>query len=163
MLKTKVFNLDGVYLSKFARYGATTMPLGPIEMLCIKFPETAITDDIALKLKDLVDSQMIRIVDILFIRKTASGEVITTELDEMADVDHSLLDASISEISGLISEEDVADIAQKLDGNSFAAVMLFENTWATQFRDAVLQADGQLLLSERIPHSVIEAVTTVKS
>jgi len=41
--------------------------------------------------------------------------------------------------------------------------MLFENTWATQFRDAVLQADGQLLLSERIPHSVIEAVTTVKS
>jgi hypothetical protein len=132
-------------------------------MLCIQFPETAITDDIALKLKDLVDHQTIRIVDILFIRKTASGEVMTTELDEMEDVDHSLLDASISEISGLIAEEDVADIAQKLDSNSFAAVMLFENTWATQFRDAVLKADGQLLLSERIPHSVIEAITTVKS
>lgn len=139
------------------------MPLGPVEMLCIKFPETAITQDIALALKQLVDRQTIRIIDILFIRKTASGEVTATELDEMADVDHSLLDPSISEISGLIAEEDVTDIAQKLDSNSFAAVMLFENTWATQFRDAVLQADGQLLLSERIPHSVIEAITTVKS
>lgn len=139
------------------------MPLGPVEMLCIQFPKTAITDDIALKLKDLVDRQTIRIIDIVFIRKTASGEVMTTELDEMEDVDHSLLDASISEISGLIAEEDVADIAQKLDSNSFAAVMLFENTWATQFRDAVLKADGQLLLSERIPHSVIEAVMSVKS
>lgn len=139
------------------------MPFGPIEILCIKFPETAITDNIASALKKLVDSQMIRIVDILFIRKDAIGNVTTTELDEMEDVDRSLLDASISEISGLISEEDVTDIAQKLDSDSFAAVMLFENTWATQFRDAVLDADGQLLLSQRIPNSVIEAVTTVKS
>ncbi|RZM79424.1 DUF6325 family protein [Leptolyngbya iicbica] len=139
------------------------MPFGPVELICIKFPETAITDDITLKLKDLVDRQTIRIVDILFIRKTASGEVTITELDEMTDVDHSLLDPAIAEISGLISEEDVADIGQRLDTDSFAAVMLFENTWATQLRDAVVQADGQLVLSDRIHHSVIEAVTTVKS
>ncbi|WP_204140080.1 DUF6325 family protein [Halomicronema sp. CCY15110] len=138
------------------------MPLGPVEIICIRFPETAITDNIALKLKDLVDHQTIRIIDILFIRKSITGAVTAAELDEMADVDHSLLDTAIAEISGLISEEDVADIAQQLDPDSFAAVMLFENTWATQFRDAVLQANGQLLLSDRIPHSVIEAATTVK-
>jgi hypothetical protein len=40
------------------------MPLGPIEILCIKFPETAITGDIATALKELVDTRMIRIVDI---------------------------------------------------------------------------------------------------
>lgn len=139
------------------------MPLGPIEMICLKFPETAIKDDIALALKELVDRKTIRIVDILFVRKGGDGEILVTEMDEMKDIDHSLLDASISEISGLISEEDIEDIAAQLDRGSFAAIMLFENTWATTFRDAVLSANGQLLLSERIPHSVIEAAMTVKA
>ena len=139
------------------------MPLGPIEIICLKFPETAIKDDIALALKELVDNKTIRIVDILFVRKGGDGEILITEIDEMEDIDHSLLDASISEISGLISEEDIQDVAAQLDNGSFAAVMLFENTWATAFRDAVLNADGQLMLSERIPHSVIEAVMAVKA
>lgn len=132
------------------------MPLGPIEILSIKFPERAITAGIAAALKTLVNSQMIRIVDILFVKKNGSGDVTLTEIDEMDDIDHSLLDPLIADISGLISEEDVQAIAQDLDNNSFAALMLFENTWATSFRDAVLKADGQLILSERIPSRIVD-------
>ncbi|MBD1872917.1 hypothetical protein H6F75_05445 [Nodosilinea sp. FACHB-131] len=132
------------------------MPLGPIEILSIKFPERAVTAGIAAALKTLVDSQMIRIVDILFVKKNGSGDVTLTEIDEMDDIDHSLLDPLIADISGLISEEDVQAIAQGLDNNSFAALMLFENTWATSFRDAVLKADGQLILSERIPSRIVD-------
>ena len=133
------------------------MPLGPIEILCIKFPETAITGDIATALKELVDTRMIRIVDILFIRKSGSGDVTMTEIDEMQDIDHSFLDPLVADISGLISEEDVEEVAQALDNNSFAALLLFENTWATAFRETVLRGGGQLLLSERIPSQVVDA------
>ncbi len=49
-----------------------------------------------------------------------------------------------------------------LENNSSAGVLLFENVWATRFRDAVVNANGQLILSERIPRSVIEAVTAAK-
>ena len=132
------------------------MTLGPIEILCIKFPETAITKDIAIALKTLVNSQMIRIVDILFIRKGGSGEVTMVEIDEMDDIDHSFLDPLIADIAGLISEEDVEEMGQALDNNSFAVLMLFEHTWATAFRDAVLSGGGELLLSDRIPNSVVE-------
>jgi hypothetical protein len=134
------------------------MSLGPIEIICIKFPNAAIKDDIAAALKALVDSKTIRIIDILFIRKSATGEVTMTEMSEMEDVDHSLLDPIIPDIAGLIAAEDVQDVAAALDNDSFAALMLFENTWATAFRDAVLKADGQLLLSDRIPNSVIEEI-----
>lgn len=134
------------------------MSLGPVEILCIKFPNASIKDEIASALKALVDSNTIRIIDILFIRKSESGEVTMNEMSEMDDVDHSLLDPLVADVSGLIAEEDVQAIGESLDHNSFAAVMLFENIWATTFRDAVLQADGQLLLSERIPNSVIEEV-----
>jgi hypothetical protein len=139
------------------------MSLGPIEIICIKFPETLIKDEIALALKELVEHKTIRIIDILFIRKSAQGAVTITEIDEMDDVDHSLLDPAIADISGLISEEDVEDIATQLDNSSFAALMLLENTWATRFRDAVLNANGELLLSERIPHRVVETLLKVKA
>lgn len=134
------------------------MSLGPVEILCIKFPTQFIQDEIASALRTLVESKAIRIIDILFIRKSESGEVIVNEIDEMEDVDHSLLDPLIADISGLISAEDVQEIALSLDNNSFAALMLFENIWATAFRDAVVNARGQLLVNERIPSIVIDEV-----
>lgn len=139
------------------------MPLGPIEILCIKFPNTSINAEITSALKALVDSQTIRIIDILFIRKHESGEVTMNEISELEDVDHSLLDPLIADISGLIAEEDVQAIGESLDNHSFAALMLFENIWATTFRDAVLKADGQLLFSDRIPNQVIEEVMAAQS
>jgi hypothetical protein len=139
------------------------MTLGPVEILCIKFPNTYIKDDIAAALKTLVEIGTIRIIDILFIRKSENGEVTVNEIDEMKDVDHSLLDPLVSDISGLISEVDIQGIAEALDNSSFAALMLFENTWATAFRDAVINANGQLLLNERIPSSVIDEALAVQA
>lgn len=132
------------------------MALGPIEILCIKFPETAVSKDIAVALKALIDSQMVRIVDIVFVQKSRSGDVTLLEIDEMEHIDHSFLDPLVADIAGLISEADVADIAEGLENGSFAALMLFENTWATTFRDAVLRSGGQLVLSDRILSRVVD-------
>lgn len=133
------------------------MSLGPVEMLCIKFPGDSIKDEISSALKALVESKTIRIIDILFVKKSESGEVTMSEIDDL-DVDHSILDPIIADITGLISEEDVQTMSQALGNDSFAALMLFENIWATTFRDAVLNAKGELLFSERIPSSVVEQV-----
>jgi hypothetical protein len=137
--------------------------LGPVEMLCVKFPDTFVKDDIASALRALVENKTIRIIDILFIKKSENGDVTINEIDEVGDVDYSLFDPLIADIMGLIAEEDVQTIAQSLDNNSFAALMLFENTWATAFRDAVVNAKGQLLLNERIPSDVIEDVMAAQA
>ena len=34
--------------------------------------------------------------------------------------------------------------------------MLFENTWATKFVEALRNANGELVLSERVPRAVID-------
>jgi hypothetical protein len=138
------------------------MPLGPIELLCIKFPSHFVKDEIAMALRHLVETKTIRIIDILFITKGETGAVITNELEEL-EVDHSLLDPIIADTAGLIAEEDVEIMAQELDNNSFAALMLFENCWATAFRDAILNAEGQLLLNERIPSHVIEEIMATQA
>jgi hypothetical protein len=33
---------------------------------------------------------------------------------------------------------------------------VFEHTWATKFADALRNAEGELVFSERIPHDVVE-------
>jgi hypothetical protein len=42
-------------------------------------------------------------------------------------------------------------------------MMIFENTWATKFRDAVLNANGQLILNERIPKAVVDEILAAPS
>jgi hypothetical protein len=36
--------------------------------------------------------------------------------------------------------------------------MLFENTWATRFRDALLGAGGEVVMIERIPKAAVDAM-----
>jgi hypothetical protein len=112
--------------------------------------------EIATALKKLVENQTIRVIDILFIQKNDDGEVLISEVNELDDVERGLFTSIVTDITELIAEEDIETIAESLDKHSLAALMLFENTWATSFRNAVLNAEGQLLFSERIPNNVIE-------
>jgi hypothetical protein len=84
--------------------------------------------------------------------------VTSVELSDIEPETYALLDPVVGEIEGLLAEEDVRQAAATLGPDSSVGVMLFENVWATRFRDAVLGAEGELVLSERIPHAVIEAL-----
>jgi hypothetical protein len=61
------------------------------------------------------------------------------------------------EVSGLLSEADLNDIADDLEPSSTEAVFLVEHLWATDFANAVREAGGTLLMSERIPHDIVQA------
>jgi uncharacterized membrane protein len=134
------------------------MSIGPIEMLVVKFPGNEFRGEIVPALEELIDNGTIRIVDLVFILKEADGSVDALEYSDLGGEINDLLSPVAHEMSGLLNEDDVAEIGQLLEPNSSAALMLFENVWATRFRDAVLNAKGELLLSERIPHSAVQEV-----
>jgi hypothetical protein len=80
---------------------------------------------------------------------------------ELADVDEAARDAFrpyVEEPSGLLADEDIADLGADLEPNSSAAILLFEHLWATKFRNAVLGAGGELIASIRIPKDVMDEV-----
>ena len=41
--------------------------------------------------------------------------------------------------------------------NSSAALLVWEDVWATKLRDAILNAGGELLDLERVPYEVVNA------
>jgi hypothetical protein len=59
------------------------------------------------------------------------------------------------EISGIVQVEDIANIAAAMENDSTAAVLLVENLWAIKFGEAVVRANGRLLMHERIPFEVV--------
>ncbi|WIG58251.1 MAG: hypothetical protein OJF49_000996 [Ktedonobacterales bacterium] len=139
------------------------MALGPVELLVVKFPGTQLKGEIVPALRELVDTGTIRIVDLVFIRKDANGAVTTTELSDLDDDTYAALDPLVAEITGLISEDDELQLADMLENDSSAGLLLFENAWATRFREAIANARGEVVLDERIPNSVIEDVTSART
>jgi hypothetical protein len=132
------------------------MSLGPVEVLAIEFPGNEFRGEILPALKKLIDQETIRIIDLVFITRDDSGVVHSRELTE---VEPDLLltwDPLVEDVLGLLSSDDIAQIGQSLQLNSSAALMLFENRWATEFRDAVLRAQGRMVLNERVPKAVID-------
>lgn len=131
------------------------MSIGPVELLVIKFPGNQFTGEIVPALTDLVESGTIRVVDIVLVNKDAGGQVEMVEIKDLV-IDNTSFDPVLSNLTDLLTEEDVEQFGAMLAPNSSAAMMLFENTWATRFADAVRAAKGELVINERIPRAVID-------
>ena len=132
------------------------MSLGPIEFLALKFPGNEFRGEILPALADLVEAETIRIIDLLFVQKTAEGTVRVIELADLGEDDYLAYEEVVSEVSGMLSHDDGREIAKALEPNSSAALLLFENVWATRFVDAVANANGEVIVSERIPRAMVQ-------
>lgn len=132
------------------------MPLGPVELLVVQLPGNEVKGDIVPAIKDLVEKGTIRIIDILFIKKDQDGNVTMREINDLDDASFAAFNPIVSEIDGLVSRDDVQQLAATLTNNSSAGVMLFENTWATRLHDAITAVQGKVVLIDHIPQMVIE-------
>lgn len=133
------------------------MPFGPVELLVIEFPGSHFTGEITPALAELVQNNTISIIDLLVIHKDAAGNVVALEINDLDDDDYAVFDAALpDELAGLLTEDDALSIAAALPNNYTAGLLLFENTWAARFAQAVRSARGEVVLNERIPHAVIE-------
>lgn len=134
------------------------MSIGPVEILVISFPGNKFTGEVAPALADLVESGQIRVIDLVFVLKDAEGDVAAVELSDVDESTGSAFRPHVQEPSGMLSDEDIEDLAAGLEPNSSAAILLFEHVWATTFRDAVVGAGGELVASIRIPKEVVDEV-----
>lgn len=131
--------------------------IGPVQYLIVAFPGNKFRGEIAPALAGLVESGMVRIIDLTFVGKDEAGEVTAFELSDLdPDVQEALSELR-GEPSGLFNAEDMAAAGEELEPNSSAALLVWENVWATDLAAAIRNADGEVLDFDRIPHEVVEA------
>jgi len=125
--------------------------MGPIDYLVVEFPGSRMTGEGLPLLVDLVDRGIIRVLDLVFLRKELDGSVTGVAL---ADLDgDGELDLTVFEgaSSGLLSSDEIEDAGTVLEPGSSAGLLVYENLWAAPFAAAVRRGGGQLVASGRIP------------
>jgi hypothetical protein len=131
--------------------------LGPISYLIVEYPGNKMTGEAFQALVDLVDRGLVRILDLKFVTRDDDGSI---EALELSDVDgDGQFDITIFEgvSSGLVDDSDIADASSVIEPGSSAAILIFENRWATPFVDALRRSSAQLVAAGYIPHDAIAA------
>jgi hypothetical protein len=125
--------------------------LGPVDWIVVEFPGSRFNGKIAPALSDLVERDLIRILDLLVLKKNSDGSIEAFELSDLDESELGGLRSYEGQLAMLLSEDDVNAVAAAIEPASSAAVLVWENTWAAPFASAVRHSGGQLVASGRIP------------
>ena len=131
--------------------------LGPVDWIVVEFPGSRFNGQIVPALVDLVQRDLVRVLDLLVLKKDDDGTLEAFELSDLDDREVGELRSYESELAMLLSEEDVTSLAAAIEPGSSAGVVVWENTWAAPFASAVRRSGGQLVASGRIPTQALLA------
>ncbi|MFN8036381.1 MAG: DUF6325 family protein [Acidimicrobiia bacterium] len=125
--------------------------LGPVDYLVVEFPGSNFKGEIAPALVDLVDRGIVRVLDLVMIKKNDDGSFDAFELSDLEASEADELRRLEADIAEVLSAEDVASTAASLEPGSTAGVLVYENLWAAPMASAIRRAGGQLVAGGRIP------------
>lgn len=139
--------------------------VGPIDYLVVEFPAERPPDGSALPLLlDLVQRKIIRVLDLVFVRKGADGSLAGIAVEDLGftgTVDVTLF-AEAS--SGLIDRGDLEQAAAVLEPGCAGAILVYENRWAAPFASALRREGAQLVASGRVPvQGILAALDSLDS
>lgn len=129
--------------------------MGPVDYLMIRFPGNKFTGKIAPELNDLEKKGIIRVIDLVMILKDANGKLMIVEAKNLEGEAGAAYRELAKRTDEWFSEGDIEALAVSLANNTSAALLLFENTWAIRFKEALLEADAELIEMGRIPPDII--------
>src|SRR5512134_2999275 len=136
--------------------GGDVAAVGPVDFLVLEFPGGRLTGEAVPPLLDLVDRGIIRILDIAFLMKESDGSVRRIRMDDLGEAQRELA-VFEGAASGLLSQEDIDEVADMLDPGSGAGILIYENVWARPFAGAVRGVGARLLTTGRIPMKTVLA------
>ena len=140
--------------------------IGPVQVLTVAFDTTRFKGEILPELERLKKAGIIRIIDMLLVRKDSTGAVATvtaTDLDWEEASDFGAMvggligwgiggaeGAAVGAIAGAaefadghaLDEQDKRDLIDAIAPGTMAAIALIEHLWAKPLRAAIARADG---------------------
>ena len=128
----------------------------PVEYALVVFPGNQFSGEIVPALLDLADRDVVRFVDIVFVRKDEDGSTRTIELNDLDAESYQLFVPLGKRIESLFTEDDLTWAASQMPENSSAALFLWENLWMGNIRNAISNSGGILAQRGQIPDDVIE-------
>ncbi|MER5436559.1 DUF6325 family protein [Streptomyces sp. NPDC002588] len=130
---------------------------GPIDYLIVEFPGNHMTGEGFPLLVDLVDRGIIRILDLMFIRKEEDGSVTALEIADLTgdgELDFTVFEGAHS---GLLGQDDLEEAAAAVEPGNSAGLLVYENLWAAPFAAALRRGGAELVASGRLDMQAVLA------
>jgi uncharacterized membrane protein len=145
-----------------------TKTFGPVQVLVVGFTSTEFTGEIMQELKRLKEADIVRLVDMIVVRKQ-NGEVETVqtsdlsveEAEDFGALVGALIGVGLGEEEGVeaglvagaeagsdghvLDEKEVWYLADAVPEGTTAAIALLEHRWAIPLRDKIIAKDGIVL------------------
>ena len=135
------------------------MALGPIEVVMIAFPENKFTGEIIPELTRLIEQDTISVIDALMVSKTAEGDIVFVEFDELG------LDDDVKALSNLFNQADASDLRRRRArvrggprAQQFSRAARVRAHVVETVRNAIVAAGGVLALNFRVPGDVVNEI-----
>lgn len=135
----------------------------PLEYALIAFENAEPTGKIVPELLDLAQRGIVRFVDIVFIHKEEDGAIRTVELNDLDDKTYEMFVPMGEHVASLFTNDDLEIAAAKLPNKSAALLLLWENLWVANLRQAVGDAGGYLVERAQIAPEIVEAFVQAMS
>ncbi len=135
---------------------------GPIDYIIVGFEGNRFDGSILRALTEAIDDGVIALVALSVVIKDKEGEV--TMLDIMDIDDEYVVDyvrANATNIEA-ITEEDVVEVAELLDNDTAAGLLVIEQLWARPLKQALVDTGGYLIADGRIHPDAAEELANAK-
>lgn len=135
--------------------------VGPVDVAVVLFEGNQFNGDVAPAIAELQQTGVVSIIDLAFVSKDAEGNTAVIEIED-ADIADAFAELTESQLD-LLSDEDLDGIADSLNPESSALVVVWENTWAARLATAISGSGGEVVSYVRIPRdTVIEAIAALQ-
>ena len=135
------------------------MTLGPLEYIVIGFEGNKFDGSISREIEKVVANKTIALIDAVFVGRAADGEATILEIDNKEDPRFAAFEALLEDRIGLLTPEDVVEIAETIPANTSGLILLFEHRWAVNIKKAMEAAGGFLVSRTVIPPEIVEEVS----
>lgn len=137
------------------------MTIGPLEYVVIGLEDQSkFMSEILPVLNAIQEKGAVRVVDLLFLNKSADGEVSMREINELNEEQLQLFNGVVGDLQGLFTAQDIERLAKEIPRSTSAAVILLEHTWTMELTEAVRRAGGVLFTGGLIAPDILEQVSS---
>ena len=135
--------------------------MGPLEYLVVDFPGNKFKGEIIPELAALRDKGIIRMIDLTLIRKDEAGNALILEFSDLDGEEAEAFGPFAGDLVDWFAQDDIDATIDEMPNNSSAGMMLFEHTWATGLREAIVRAGGELVFDGRVSPETVEAAAAL--
>lgn len=123
---------------------------GPIDYVVVGFEGNKFDGSVLKALTEAIDKGVISLVALSFITKDENGNVATLDIADSGDDYIVEFAEKYKGEEGLVTNEDIDEVAELLENNTSAGLLVIEQLWAKPLKKALIDAGGVLVAEGRI-------------